>query len=73
MNMETLILTGLCLAFAGLGYALGRSHKFEKVHADAVKLGRDLEWQSYFFAKIEKEKARRGKDGKFKSKTPCTN
>ena len=64
--MPTLIETGLCLAFLGLGYALGRSHKFEKVQADAVKLGRDLEWQDYFFAKIEKEKSRHGKDGKFK-------
>ena len=63
--MPTLITIGLCLAFAGLGYALGRSHKFENVHADAVKLGRALEWQDYFFAKIEKEKARHGKDGRF--------
>jgi hypothetical protein len=63
--MEKLIATGLCLVFLGLGYALGRSHKFAKVHADAVKLGRALEWQDYFFAKIEKENRRHGKDGKF--------
>lgn len=69
--METLTLFIIPALFAGLGYALGRSHKFEKVHADAIKLGRALEWQDYFFAKIEKEKARHGKDGKFKS-TPET-
>ena len=66
--MPTLITASLCLAFAGLGYALGRSHKFERVHAEAVKLGRALEWQDYFFAKIEKEKARHGKDGRFTSR-----
>jgi hypothetical protein len=63
--MDQLILTSLCLAFAGLGYALGRAHKFKAVHDAALKLGRALEWQDYFFAKIEKEKARHGKDGKF--------
>ncbi len=71
--MDALITTGLSLACAGLGYALGRSHKFEKVHAAGIKLGRALEWMELYFAKIEKEKSRHGKDGEFKSKPPCTN
>lgn len=65
--METLTLFIIPALFAGLGYALGRSHKFTDVHDKAVKLGRALEWQDYFFAKIEKEKSRRGKDGRFTS------
>ena len=63
--MQTLFPFIIPALFAALGYALGRAHKFEKVHAKAVKLGRALEWQDYFFAKIEKEKSRRGKDGRF--------
>ena len=71
--MDQLIYIGLSLACAGLGYALGRLHKFEQVHEAGVNLGRVLEWQDAYFSKIEKEKARRGKDGKFKINPPCTN
>lgn len=64
--MQFIIIFTVPVICACLGYLLGRTHKFAEAHAKGVKLGRALEWQDYFFDKIEKERARHGKDGRFK-------
>jgi glucose-6-phosphate-specific signal transduction histidine kinase len=64
----SLLIIPLLLVGLGLGYEISRMHGRHQNKKDAEKLGRDKEWCDQLFAKIEADKARRDKQGRFKAK-----
>ena len=56
---EAIIIIAFAICCVRLGYLLGRDNGECK--------GRDTEWCRQYFERLEKEKARRRKNGQFKS------
>lgn len=52
-----------------LGFAVGLIYGYLTGREQGEKLGRDKQWMDDFFARVEKEKARRETNGRFKPKT----
>ena len=51
-----------------LSFAIGMIYGYMTGREQGEKLGRDKQWMDDFFARIEKEKQRRDKYGRFKEK-----